>query len=283
MTPDAHRTASSDRYGRPSWLERLGARVGRLVREGPLRRLLRAVFRVMLRITGRHSLRRVLPGGEVVRISPAYRYITWNPVEYAAFHEVLKPGDVALDVGANVGPYALAFGFWVGATGHVYAFEPAAGAFGGLEEHIRRNGLTGRVTAVRAAVADQVGTAEFMSEGAQGTNHLVPLGAPGGAAATVRVPTTTIDTFCAAHGLRPTLIKIDVEGAELAVLRGARRTIAAAGAVFVELHPKAWAAMGFTESDVRAELTAQGLRPVSLRPDVSPWELDGECVRLERG
>ncbi len=285
MNSDERQVASSERYGRPSRLEQLGGRVGRLVGDGPIRRVLRSGFRWILRIAGRGALRSTLPGGEVVRIAPGYRYMTWNPVEYAAYRPVLRPGDTALDVGANVGAYAVVFGIWVGTAGQVFAFEPAAGARAGLEEHIALNGLRDHVHVVPAAVADRAGAAAFVSEGAQGTNHLAWNDAAAGAASTVEVPTTTIDAFCAERRLRPKLIKIDVEGAELAVLRGARATIAAMpadGAVFVELHPNAWAAMGLTADDVQRELTAQGLRIAPLRPGISPWTMDGECVRLER-
>jgi FkbM family methyltransferase len=285
VTDETQHPASGTRYGRPSRFERLGGWIGRLIGEGTIRQVLRAAFRSMLGVLGRRQLRSVLPGGEVVRLAPAFRHMTWNPVEYAAFRAVLRVGDTALDVGANVGAYAVLFGMWIGETGRVFAFEPAAAAFAGLEAHVALNGLGQRVRAVRAAVSDHVGTARFVSEGAQGTNHLLTPGtsAPGGA--TIEVPTTTIDAFCVEHGLRPRLIKIDVEGAECAVLRGARRTIAAmpeGGAVFVELHPTAWAEMGMTAGDVGAELAAQGLRAVPLRPGVSPWTVEGECVRLER-
>lgn len=250
-----------------------------------MRRGLRAAFRRMLGVLGRRHLRSVLPGGEVVRLSPAFRHMTWNPAEYAAFRAVLRAGDTTLDIGANVGAYAVLFGMWSGEAGRVFAFEPAAAAFDGLEAHVALNGLARRVRTVRAAVSDHVGTARFVSEGAQGTNHLLTPGTTAPVRATIEVPTTTIDAFCAEHGLRPRLIKIDVEGAELAVLRGARRTIAAMpedGAVFVELHPTAWAAMGVTAGEIGAELTAQGLRPVALRSGVSTWTVEGECVRLER-
>lgn len=285
MTYDSRHVASSDRYGQPSRLERLGGCLGRLVGEGPPRRILRAGFRWILRFAGRGSLRSVLPGGEVVRIAPGYRYVTWNPVEYEAFRPVLRPGDTALDVGANVGAYTVLFGIWVGERGRVFAFEPATGARAGLEEHIALNGLGGRVQVQPDAVSDRVGSAGFVSEGAQGTNHLVWRGAVSDTESAVAVPTITIDAFCEQRTLRPKLIKIDVEGAELAVLRGARRTIAAMdadAAVFVELHPRAWIAMGLTLDDVRAELASQRLHLAPLRPGVSPWELDGECVRLER-
>ncbi len=102
---------------------------------------------------------------------------------------------------------------------------------------------------------------------------------------TVRVDTITLDAFCARERIAPDLIKIDVEGAELAVLRGARETIRAGGdrlSVFVELHPTTWREMGLSKDDLIAELELQGLRAEPLREVEDMWAVEGECVRLVR-
>ncbi len=284
MTDERRAAAHSDRYGRPPWLERVGTRLGRLIGDGPLRRVVRRWYRRALGLVTGGGPRSVLPHGEVVRIAPAFRFMTWNPVEYDAFRSVLRPGDAALDVGANVGAYAILFGQWTGEGGRVLAFEPAPAAFEGLRQHIALNGLEACVRPVQVAVSDAIGEAEFVSDGVQGTNHLGN-GAESNASVVIRVPTTTIDEICGREGLHPRLIKIDVEGAELAVLRGARATIAAMGrdaGIFVEMHPAAWRTMGLSVDDMLAELATQGLRAVPLREVSDPWALDGECMRLVR-
>jgi len=275
--------AHSDRYRASSALERFGGVVGRLIGDGWLRRVLRGGFRRVLAWRTGGGPRSVLPHGEVVRIAPEYRYLSWNPVEYEAFRAALRPGDVALDVGANVGAYTILFGLWTGQTGRVLAFEPAPEAYAGLRRHVELNRLAETVETLRMAVSDRVGEAEFVSLGSQGTNHLV--GVDGGTAGVIRVPTTTIDTVCAERKLHPRVIKIDVEGAELSVLRGARATIAGMApdaGVFVEMHPAAWRTLGLSVDDIRRELATQGLRAVPLRDTDDPWTLDGECMRLAR-
>jgi FkbM family methyltransferase len=277
--------ASSHAYRRISAAERLAAALGRLLGAGnPLRRLLRAAYRgaLALRTRGR-GLECTLPGGERIRVLPAYRFATWHPDEYAAFRDALRPGDTALDVGANVGSYALLFGQWVGPGGRVHAFEPSPAAFEGLSAHIALNGLADRVTARAEAVGERTGELTLRDEGFHGTTREWQPGDAG--ASRLVVPVVTIDEACRDGGLRPRLIKVDVEGAELAVLRGARETIRTAGpdlALFVELHPTIWEQAGLRREDFLAELDAQGLRIETLRPGSDPWSVEGVCVRLVR-
>lgn len=272
-------TAEGHAYRRRSPLEAVGAAVARLVPESGPRRWLRAAYHAAL--GGRRGVESVLPGGEIVRVLPEYRFIGWNPVEYAAFRAAAAPGGVALDVGANAGAYALLLGQWVRPGGRVFAFEPSPEAFDGLRRHVELNGLADTVTPVRAAVSDVAGTASLIGEGHHGTSRLASAGEPG----TRTVGTVTIDEFCAEHGIVPSLIKIDVEGFELEALRGARQTIARAGAalaLFVEMHPTVWRERGLAVDEVRAELHRQGLRAEPLRDVADPWALEGECLRLVR-
>ncbi|HET7231340.1 MAG TPA: FkbM family methyltransferase [Longimicrobium sp.] len=270
--------AESSAFRKPTALERLGAGVGRLVPQGALRRGLRAVYRLAVRVRTGGSVTARLPGGEAVKLLPEYRFVTWNQAEYQAFRDSVGPGAVALDVGANVGAYTLLLGAWVRPGGRVYAFEPAPEAFGGLSRHVALNGLGGVVTPVRAAVSARTGTATLAVDGLSGANRL------DASAAGERVETVTLDDFCRREGIRPTFIKIDVEGAELDVLRGARETIRQGGhglALFVEMHPTIWGEMGIGAADLQAELETQGLRAIPLRDEVDdPWTLEGECLRL---
>jgi FkbM family methyltransferase len=262
-----------------SWLERTVERL----RGGGSRRappVLRRIHELVLDLMPGDHLVSTLPGGERVRLSARYRHLSWNPEEYEAFRTAVRPGSTVLDVGANIGPYALLFAQWVGPTGRVIAFEPAPDSVAGLREQLRLNDLSDRVEVVQSAVADVVGSASFESDGVSGSNAIVT------AATGVRlitVATISIDAFCAGHGVRPDVIKIDVEGAELDVLRGARHTLAASPVdVFMEFHPAAWASRGFTGDAIRTELAAQGLVPEPLKPSIDIWKTEGICVRLRR-
>jgi FkbM family methyltransferase len=274
---DRPQVAISDSYRRRSALEAAGARLGAVLREGPLRRALRTAYRAAIGLAGGGRVEARLPGGETVRLLPEFRFVTWNPAEYEALRAAAAPGTVALDVGANVGGYALLLGQWVRPGGRVYAFEPAPDAFDGLSRHVRLNGLSDVVVPVRVAAAGATGTGRLAADGISGANRLTGEGDA--------VPTVTLDDFCAREGIRPTVIKIDVEGAELEVLRGARETIRAAGArlvLLVEMHPTVWRETGLSRDELEAELALQGLRAEPLRPVADPWALEGECLRLVR-
>lgn len=262
--------------------ERTARRLARLAWL-PGRGIARALYaRALVWRTGGRGVACTLPGGEVVRLWPAYRHTTWNLDEYAAFRRALTPGQIAIDVGASLGAYALLFGQWVGETGRVYAFEPAPIIADGLERHVALNGLASTVAVVRAAVADRTSSAGFIAPGLHAINRLAHAdeAAPGA----IEVRTTSLDDFCAEAGIEPDLVKIDVEGTELAVLRGARNTIRRAGgrlALFVELHPSLWPGCGITRADVEDELRRLGLVARPLRAGADVWSQEGVVVRLE--
>jgi FkbM family methyltransferase len=220
-----------------------------------------------------------LPSGEVVRVLPEHRYLSWNPAEYAAFRNAVRQGTTVLDVGANVGAYSILLGQWVGREGRVFAFEPAADAFEGLIRHIALNRQRDVVRAVQAAVADRDGDGRFALAKTAGESRLADHAGEG---PTISVPLVTIDTFCRREAAEPAFIKIDVEGAELSALRGARETIRRGGrglALFVEFHPSIWPLVGIGRRDIETELGRQGLRVEPLNGE-DPWTVEGIAVRL---
>jgi FkbM family methyltransferase len=273
-------TAPSASFRSKGVLEAAGELVGKA---GGGRAWLKQLYYAALMLqTGGRGLRSILPHGEVVFVHPAHRFMSWNPAEYEAFRSAARLGMVALDVGANVGSYSMLLGQWVGQEGRVYAFEPAPSVFDGLVRHVSLNSLQGVVRPVAAAVADREGTAAFVVSTTAGEGRLATSseGRDGS-----DVGLVTIDRFCARERIEPGFIKIDVEGWELAALRGARETIGRAGkspAVFVEMHPSVWPLIGVTRKDVLAELDAQRMEIVPLTAGRDPWAVEGECVRLVR-
>ena len=265
-------------YRDASWFERVASgsarRAPRWLRD-PLKR---AYARLLKAMPGDHLVCR-LPGGESFRVDPEFRHLAWNPEEYAALRESVAPGSSVLDVGANVGAYTMLFATWSGPSGRVVAFEPASASRAGLLRHLALNGLAQRVEVRPEAVSDATGTLMFRDAGTHGDNRIVADKTDGAAA----TPSLTIDDFCERERLAPDAIKIDVEGAELAVLRGARRTIRSRGrslALFVELHPSTWPLLGISRDDIEAELRQQNLAVEALPGITDPWSVEGVCVRL---
>jgi FkbM family methyltransferase len=149
-----------------------------------------------------------------------------EPAKTQVLLSVLRPGQTVYDVGANVGYFTLLASRQVGLGGRVVAFEPFARNIAYLHRHVELNGAA-NVTIVPAACADTTGIARFApgTDCAEGRLIEAPVA---GAAAIQFVPTVTIDDVVAQSGLVPDLLKVDVEGAEERVLKGAARTLASA-------------------------------------------------------
>jgi FkbM family methyltransferase len=265
-------------FRRQGWVERAGRPFRGPLADSRLKPLLKRMYEAVLDALPGDRLVGRFPHGEAVKLAAAYRQVVWNPEEYEAFRKVVRAGATVLDIGANLGGYTVLLAQWVGAAGRVHAFEPAPDARHGLIRHLTLNGVRDRVVVHSEALSAVAGRARFRAVGIQGDNRLVS-----GAAEGFEVGTTSIDAFCATHDLRPGFMKVDVEGAELDVLRGARATIASAGAaleLYVEMHPHLWAAFGYSRADLETELDHQGLRAERLDGHPDPWSLAGVCVRL---
>jgi FkbM family methyltransferase len=134
------------------------------------------------------------------------------------FAACLRAGDAVIDVGAAAGFYALLAARHVGASGRVVACEPDATNLGYLRAHAARNAFP-QIEILACALSDHTGRAQFAIAGSgRGRLH-----ASGG----VEVALRTIDDIANERALRARCIKLDVEGAELEVLCGGRRTLRA--------------------------------------------------------
>lgn len=273
-------TAPSASFRRKTSLETARELFGR-TSAGPGRVWLKRLYHAALMLqTGGRGLKSTLPHGEIVFIHPAHRFMSWNPAEYEAFRSAARPGMVALDAGANVGSYSMLLGQWVGAAGRVYAFEPVPSIFDGLVRHVGLNRLQDVVRPVPAAVGEQDAMARFTTSPTAGEGRLA---VPSDPRSEDQVSVVSIDRFCERERIEPGFIKIDVEGWELAALRGARETIGRGRkrlALFVEMHPSVWPLIGVTKDEVLAELDAQRLRILPLTEGRDPWAVEGESVRL---
>jgi len=151
--------------------------------------------------------------------------------EIAFLSTCLEPDSVVLDIGANVGlmttPLARRLHL-LGGRGRVIAFEPVPVNAERLRRNVAINHLDGRVDVVELALGETEGRAVMVKEGPAGSsdNALVALTADseaGGVSAELATADSVLDEFALE---RVDLVKIDVEGYEVPVLRGARRLLA---------------------------------------------------------
>jgi len=193
-------------------------------------RLVRALL-PPVKFEGKEIYLKTMVEGYVFPVDPAtmigwniHFFHTYEPEVREQIKSILKPGGVAFDVGANVGWHTLLMASRVGTLGRVYAFEPNPTSCERLLGAVSQNGFS-QVGVDHGAVTDREGEFGFEAPPAgnlwDGTGHL--LATSHGQSV---VSCTTIDHVVQNQSIdRLDLIKIDVEGWELSVMRGARQTI----------------------------------------------------------
>jgi FkbM family methyltransferase len=160
-----------------------------------------------------------------------------------------------LDIGACHGIFSLAFAHHR-PEAKALAVEPSAVAYSILVENLRRNGLD-NVVSKQVACGATAGRLRMR----QVWHHLEALPAEGTTADTVEVPMQSLDELCGELDFAPDIVKIDVEGYELAVLSGARGTLERQRPrLFLELHPERLRELGGSAAEVVQLLSALGYR-----------------------
>lgn len=176
----------------------------------------------------------ILPGGSRIILYPddvLSKNIYFGEFECGEqdfVRRFLRPGDIFVDVGANIGLYTLIAARCVGTRGHVFAFEPVVQTFERLKHNVAVNRLQ-NATLVPLALSDQI-EERPLTVSREGYQAWSSLGQPshGQTSEQELVSCTTWDAFAEEHHLlgRVCLMKIDIEGWELHFLLGARRALA---------------------------------------------------------
>jgi FkbM family methyltransferase len=134
-------------------------------------------------------------------------------------YKFLEPGDSAIDGGANQGVFTCAFASAVGSTGHVFAFEPQSYAVTCIRNNVKLNKFE-NVTIFEGALSDRMGQTFLVSDDTPVSAHISP--EPAGERR-LKVATFSIDALFDSNTiLDAQFIKLDVEGAELQTLFGAK-------------------------------------------------------------
>ena len=203
----------------------------------------------------------------------------------------LREGDVVADVGANMGYYALLEAGLVGRSGHVYAIEPATDNLALLQDNIKRNGKADTIETFHLGISDRVESGRLYLSALRNCHAFLetrphPRPEVAGAPEVEMVPMADLSTFAADK--RPiNLVRMDVEGYEVKVLRGMRPYIEHARhemKILFEVHRSRY---DDGEFDMRRELThlfncGFAAKTIVAKPliDGKPW---GRTAFTDRG
>jgi len=202
--------------------------------------------------------------------------------ELRMLSRLVQPGMTVLDVGANQGIYTIVAAKVTGAQGHVYAFEPSPSELAKLRWNLRLNHL-GNVTVVESAVSSFSGqtafcAAEPMRGGFSGLHppserlHVL--------FREITVPVTTLDEFVRDRGIAAVdFLKVDVEGAELELIEGARALLSGEHRPVVQFEFADGRAgeWGYRASEIGERLIGLGYRLFSFRG----WDLEPHVLKNE--
>lgn len=235
-------------------------------------------WRVRWRLTDRPFATR-LGNGARVRVprgasGAGIYYRGWSEPELTSFLEHhLEPGDVMLDVGAHIGEFTL-LAASRGATVHAFEPDPANAAL--LRVNLEDAGCSGAVTVHECAVTESDGAMRFLAHRNPSLSALWTADRAAGDAVTIEVRGVRLDALALP---RVDVIKIDTEGAELGVLRGATTLLQRCSPTIVfEFAPAQYARFGTTPRQILDELAGHGYRitdlagtPFTSWPDDLGW------------
>jgi len=207
----------------------------------------------------------------------------WEPEELRVFRRLLRPGDLALDLGAHVGVYALTAAEVVGATGRVHAFEPNPRSAGLLRRSLSVNGFASFAEVHLLAAGAAAGASTMLVtpewEGGGFLDLAMPSAAPrpdGRQALTVRV--VALDTMFPDPATRLGVAKLDIEGMEGQALLGMRRLLERSpeARLLLEWAPAMLAGQGMPGPEVVALLRSLDFRFWRIERDATLLPLPAE-------
>jgi FkbM family methyltransferase len=189
---------------------------------------------------------------------------SFEPEMVAAYRRMIPAGAVVIDIGANIGAHTLPIAASVGTAGRVVAVEPTRYAFERLEEHVLLNpALAGRITLLqamlmgsrKAALAEKIASSWPLDPPDEANAEHGGVGK-----ATTGAVVSTLDDVVLDLDLKSVdFMKLDVDGYEVEVLRGARDTLRRfAPVIFFEHSPYLVAEMGYNPDEIAEILTDAG-------------------------
>jgi FkbM family methyltransferase len=238
---------------------------------------------------GGHTLR-YMAGTRPVRLRytrSQNRIARYDALQVLWLSTHLTEGDTAIDIGAHHGVYSILMAAMCGQTGQVVAFEPDPYAREMLVKNLSLNPSVKRPTVELCACSDKIGEATLFSRGGNSQSSLARSAVEFSTAhksEEIRVLLVTLDSYLSEHNLPdPRCVKIDAEGAEIRILKGAKQVLSSNADLICELHPYAWPEFGDSLADLKDLAASAGRRIRYLDQDT---EIGGQAeygtVLLER-
>jgi FkbM family methyltransferase len=198
-----------------------------------------------------------------------YYFGVWERNLTAFLERRLSPGDLFVDVGANIGYYTLLAARRAGPTGGVVSIEASPSIFRSLEAHLQENGVT-NVRSLNVAASNEAGTLTLYHgpPGNRGESSILPVE---GGELEAEVEALPLDLILTPEeASRARLVKIDVEGAEWLVVAGMHSLLSAGPKdleVVVEVAPTRLAAAGNSAEELVELFTREGFHAYALSND----------------
>ncbi|MGA4840550.1 FkbM family methyltransferase [Streptomyces sp. G45] len=232
------------------------------LRDHPRQRVVDSVFGARFAVDTRDLIQRYL-----------YVFGVWEPHLSRWLRGRLLPGDVFVDVGANIGYLSVLASRLVGPSGRVVAVEASPAFHRHVLRHRELNGCA-NLRAVNAAVSDRRRTLTFVlaSTHNMGANSVVPWDGP--VASRFETEALPLPDLLEPDELtRARVIKVDVEGAEGGVIRGLAPVLDQLRPdveIAIEVTPDRMARLGDSATELLATLRSHGFHPYRLRNDYDP-------------
>lgn len=154
-----------------------------------------------------------------------YYFNQYEPEILGFWEKIIKPGMTVFDIGANIGLYSLFLSSRIGKGGKIHAFEPVRKTYQKMIENIKLNG-TEIIHLNNMAVGSLEGEVELVIDEDSAKSYTRKIDPQKNMTHSESVPSTTIDSYCKRNNIsKLDFMKIDVEGFEFDVLKGAQHTL----------------------------------------------------------
>ena len=202
----------------------------------------------------------------------------WERFQTKLFKDLIHEGMVVVDIGAHIGYYTLLAAERVGKKGAVFAFEPDESNYDLLIKNIKQNEYS-NVIPVKKAVTSSTGTVKLFLDARESGEHSI-VGRKRGQKA-VLVDSVALDDFLNAD-YAVNVIKMDIEGAEMAALLGMSKVMARSPklVVFTEFYPGALERAGVSPADYFNELQRHGFNIYLIDEQRQWWEAVSDIAYL---